>query len=47
MPIKRHKHGLTNAMILALNGIIPSKEWLHDPNLCSYSGCTVAHIFAL
>ena len=26
-------HGQTVAMIYAENGIIPPKEWEHDPNL--------------
>ena len=30
-------------MILALNGIIPSKEWHHDPNIKDNNNRTVAY----
>jgi len=29
-------------MLLANNGIIPPKQWLHDPKLCDIDGNTVA-----
>jgi len=31
-------------MILARNGIIPPKEWYHDPTLTNKNGYTVAEI---
>ena len=33
---------MTVAHELANKGIIPPKEWYHDPTLCSYLGHTVA-----
>ena len=33
-------------MILADFGIIPPKEWYHDPTLCDEKGDTVAMILA-
>jgi len=29
-------------MLLACNGIIPPKEWYHDPTICDNHGNTVA-----
>ena len=37
---------MTVAMILVLNGIIPPKEWYHDPNIKNNYGDTVAMILA-
>ena len=34
---------MTVAMILAKNGIIPPKEWYHDPNLVNNEGRTVCY----
>jgi len=37
---------MTFAMYLARNGIIPPKEWCHDPNITNSDGYTVAHKLA-
>ena len=34
-------------MYLAANGIIPPKEWIHDPALCDKNEYTVAMCLAL
>ena len=36
-------YGWTVAMLLAYNGIIPPKEWIHDPNIKNKRGDTVAY----
>ena len=33
-------------MILAMSGIIPPKEWIHDSTLCDNFGNTVAMVLA-
>ena len=38
----RNNNGYTVAMILANKGIIPPKEWHHDPVLCDNIKWTVA-----
>ena len=32
------------AMLLAYNGILPPKEWCHDPSITDINKCTVAMI---
>lgn len=33
-------------MILASKGIVPPKEWQHDPSLANIFSCTVAMLLA-